>query len=361
MIGMVYSDPIKVINKRNGIGNSHMMPTVMKYGANSIETVNELYDLGMICSAAARDLTRIFTVERTCQCKVYTIATQKINYLYYTSRHEVIGFNTPTLIYELSEKFGFDTTFEQVCMDYFFYQQGWDLQIKENHSFFAKSLKYMCTPRDESGNEHSCFLGMGGSVYLPMSFLNWQCCLYYVQGYHKKLYTMEYVSRNDLVNPDTVFTFESNVLYDATELIDSDLLSKFGKQPHQEEQYCRMQKSQINQCTPLFDCDEKVLEMEWKAMEEPTSVRFLKLTRFGTNIDKNDMDAVRFGEKNFKSPEPKIDEAVASVYVDTTRVRLDFDYCEETDQEDMKIAEDESNAQGSDEDYIFDAKDKDRK
>ena len=214
-----------------------------------------------------RDLARIVRMEKDIKgLRCFTVSIQNgINA--HKDLHLNCNMNSRTFHTSIKQKFN-NISFFQICLDYFWsptswQQDHWNVGLIDNIIRFA--TEKIIQRSDEMPNDSS-----NGSVVLPFTYHIVQLVLLRKDEIERH-YNIKYLTTQN----DMAF----NLLWKSTITIDECAMVKyFDKELHQEEEYCKLSRSQLSQGSLIEGLDRERVSRYIMSIADLQNVRFVCLT-----------------------------------------------------------------------------------
>ncbi|EED92450.1 predicted protein [Thalassiosira pseudonana CCMP1335] len=248
----------------------------------SVEQAIELVRRGIVSEIDGRDLARVKALEANNDLLAYTVSKEE-GAIYDEKKHLHGDFNRRTLVMQMKIRWGINIKFKQVILDYYWSPSGsWAMKhwqrslfndnipdlVKENMLNFGDLETDVVHVSAKGRNIDEDYVSSTSAVvYLPFSqhcFAQVVACLDNLS----EVFTISFLRKDEL---------EEHSLWKATNTISAKSMQDWlGKSIDQEEKYCTLTRSQLNQ-DDKYVLGEEVLSV-FDRIEDSPSVRMIKLT-----------------------------------------------------------------------------------
>ena len=185
--------------------------------------------------------------------KIYTVSLHNGS----KANHLNCNFASRTFVDELLAKFGVHSKFEQICLDWFWSQDGWDNE-RWSYGFFERTIPSL-----------SKVLVSSGAVYLPFKtscFIPLIQHLEVIEAHYDVSYLSEHDARDEVM------------LVRGTELTPKKKFAELLEKPDDQMDYCGFTLTKLREKCPMT-LSSTVLQNYKSIQMNHNSVRFIRLTR----------------------------------------------------------------------------------
>ena len=223
-LGMSYADIEGQIEKE---GFARDILVTKEAGTNKII---ECIQRNILTEMDGRDLARCIAMEKKHNLEAYTVSQEKAS-VYHSKRHLHANFSRHGFFKELQKKFGKETRFRQIILDYFWIPKGTWQQSHWKKDFFHKTIPQLANVLETPKQVFNSNL-QAGSLYLPFCV---HCITQIIASldHIKEIFKITFVKRSQL---------NQIALWSGTATIDRTTMQEWlGKEKGQEEIYCTFQ------------------------------------------------------------------------------------------------------------------------